>query len=186
MLSITAFVHVANSTTSIETFKPIPGFPGYSASDLGRIRGRTGAILSPSTNDGGYRILSITDMTGKRVCRSVHRLVMLAHAGQPPIGTNGRPHDVCHRDGDPTNNRLSNLRYDSRAANMADSRAAKDRLPITDAMVREILADRSMTIAQQAMFIGLPEHTIRDIRYGHTYRHFAPELSRHNRPPAFH
>lgn len=46
----------------------------------------------------------------------VHRLVLIAFVGPPPDGM-----EVCHNDGDPTNNVLSNLRWDTRTGNMRDA-----------------------------------------------------------------
>jgi hypothetical protein len=45
----------------------------------------------------------------------VHRLVLEAFVGVCPRGYVG-----CHSDGDPENNRLSNLRWDSQKNNVAD------------------------------------------------------------------
>lgn len=44
------------------------------------------------------------------------RVVLLALVGPPPPGT-----ECCHGDGDPTNNRIWNLRWDTRRANQLDS-----------------------------------------------------------------
>jgi len=46
---------------------------------------------------------------------SVHRLVMLAFVGPRPEGL-----EICHGDGNPENNALSNLRYDTKVGNAAD------------------------------------------------------------------
>ena len=45
----------------------------------------------------------------------LHRLVLEAFVGPCPAGM-----EVCHNDGDPTNNRLSNLRCDTHRNNMLD------------------------------------------------------------------
>jgi hypothetical protein len=52
---------------------------------------------------------------GRREYRYVHDLVLLAFVGAKPAGL-----EVCHGDGVKTNNRLSNLRYDTRSANALD------------------------------------------------------------------
>jgi len=56
-------------------------------------------------------------VNGKYIGSSVHRLVMLAFRGPCPENM-----AVCHGDGDRTNNRLDNLRYDTYAANYQDTR----------------------------------------------------------------
>lgn len=47
-----------------------------------------------------------------------HVLVLTAFVGPPPQG-----HEACHRDGNPSNNHLSNLRWDSHVNNLADRKA---------------------------------------------------------------
>lgn len=46
-----------------------------------------------------------------------HRLIALAFMGECPSGM-----EVCHNDGDPTNNNINNLRYGTRKDNMDDQR----------------------------------------------------------------
>ena len=114
-----------------ELWKSIPGFEGrYSVSTLGRVKseprfrgGRSGSavpvsarILSCATTKDGY--LSVRLCTGvvkqHRYTR-VHVLVLEAHVGPRPIG-----YDACHNNGNPFDNRLSNLRWDTKTANASD------------------------------------------------------------------
>jgi len=111
-----------------ESWRPIPGYEGnYEVSDLGRVRSLdrvltcgsqrrrfTGQILSQFPNGEGRPTASINrDGRPRRVL--VHRLVLLAFVGEPPAG-----HVACHNDGDCTNNRLSNLRWDTERENQLD------------------------------------------------------------------
>lgn len=99
----------------METWRPIPGFPGYEVSDLGRVRNtRTNAVLKQFRTDRGKMQVTLV-RNGGRFCFRVHRLVLTAFIGPPPIGMEG-----CHNDGDPGNNRLDNLRWDTHEANEAD------------------------------------------------------------------
>ena len=103
----------------------IPGWPGYEASTLGRVRsvdrvlgdGRTagGLLLAPQPDEDGYLYVTLSD--GRRRKRvHVARLVLLAHAGKP-----GQPGmEALHRNGRNANNRLSNLRWGTREENRAD------------------------------------------------------------------
>jgi len=108
-----------------ETWREIPGFPGYEASDWGRVRSfkkRVGSAGGWKIADEPQRVLS-QGVRGYRnnhpfvmLCREgrptvlfVSRLIMLAFEGEPPEGML-----VHHLDGDAANNRLENLRYDSR------------------------------------------------------------------------
>lgn len=101
-----------------ETWLPIAGLEGrYEVSDLGRVR---------SLRFGKERILKARSANGAAghlgVClppktnHYVHRLVALAFLGQPEEGM-----VVCHNDGDPTNNCVSNLRWGTRKDNVLDT-----------------------------------------------------------------
>ena len=101
----------------MEKWKNVVGFEGvYEVSNAGRVRTmKTGHIkkLTISKSDGRPFLLLWKDNIYK-VSR-VGRLVLFAFRGPPPSG-----HECCHNDGDPQNNRLSNLRWDTAAANQRD------------------------------------------------------------------
>ncbi len=63
---------------------------------------------------GKYTMVGLWD-TGRQETRYVHDLVMISFVGPKPEGL-----EVCHYDDDGTNNRLSNLRYDTHQANGLD------------------------------------------------------------------
>lgn len=111
-----------------EEWREIPGWEGfYAVSTLGRVKGlpRTiqhrgrliripERIMKQHVNAGGYLNVWLSrDGRGRRVM--VHRIALLAFVGPPPEGTEG-----CHNDGVCTNNKLSNLRWDTRSANQRD------------------------------------------------------------------
>lgn len=110
-----------------EIWKPIPGYDGYEVSDLGRVRswrygGGRGCyrrqvplLMKPRSTWTNELSISLRK-DGKDESCYVHRLVMLAFVGQRPAGM-----QICHWDGDPTNNRPDNLRYDTVKANAADT-----------------------------------------------------------------
>jgi Mor family transcriptional regulator len=120
-----------------ETWKPIPEYEGYEASDLGRIRSYWGRmkgrgngrgwfladspqrILSPSRTAKHYLGVNL-QKNGEAHYRRVADLVLLAFIGPRPSGL-----QVCHGDNNPINNCLSNLRYDTAEANMRESRWAQ-------------------------------------------------------------
>jgi len=84
----------------IERWKNIPGAPGYSVSDQGRVQGPQVRTYG-STTPRGYKVVGVLSVT-----RTVHRLV--AEAWVPNPG--GRP-NVHHIDGDKCNNRANNLQW---------------------------------------------------------------------------
>lgn len=84
----------------------IPGFPGYLANELGRIKGPKGKVLSPhKTKRTGYLTVS-PSMGGRIRTKLVHRLVALAFLGPCPDNM-----EVNHKDGVRTNCRADNLEY---------------------------------------------------------------------------
>ena len=115
-----------------ETWKSIPEFPGYDVSDHGRVRSyyavrniggtlewyiaeKPQTILKTRAGHNSYLGLTLTHSSGKRYRRLVHSLVMLAFVGPRPANKM-----VCHRDDNPANNHLENLRYDTHAGNHKD------------------------------------------------------------------
>ena len=67
------------------------------------------------TSDGYYAVNLVDKENGKRKQFRVHRLVLLAFKGAPPEGM-----VACHNDGDTSNNKLSNLRWDTQQGNQRD------------------------------------------------------------------
>jgi hypothetical protein len=95
---------------SDEQWKPIPGFPGYEASDHGNFRsldrvtasGRRckGQPLSTRVSNRGYLLVDLRDAQGRKVTRSAHTVILEAHDKPCPAGMEGR-----HLDDNPLNNR---------------------------------------------------------------------------------
>lgn len=96
-----------------ENWRPVVGYEGwYEVSDQGRVRRiaqgpstRPGRILRQADNGRGYLALSLSRNHRTRRCL-VHRLVLAAFVGPAPAG-----HECNHKDGDKTNNHLSNLEW---------------------------------------------------------------------------
>jgi hypothetical protein len=117
-----------------EKWLPIPGYEQrYEVSDAGRIRSlitadsrgqkRTPGLLAQSkyvskTGRTLRTFCTLMKADGTRNTMPTHRAVMLAFVGERPDGM-----VICHNDGDPTNNRLTNLRYDTHKGNEADKLA---------------------------------------------------------------
>jgi len=115
----------------VENWKPVVGFEGlYEVSSLGRVRSvlpRKGAranvnggIISgwvQSVNDGKYkrRLVSLRKNKKTHTMR-LHHLVLEAFHGQRPDGSYG-----LHNNGDPLDDRATNLRWGSPADNTKDS-----------------------------------------------------------------
>lgn len=114
---------------STEVWKPIPGCEGeYEVSDQGRVRSldrhvegmlgmRRGRVLKPQwAGPRGKQYRQVTLRDGHQL--KVHLLVLTVFAGPRPDGLQG-----CHTNGDKSDNRLINLRWDTPGANNRDKRA---------------------------------------------------------------
>lgn len=91
----------SRETVPHETWAPIDGFPGYRVSDQGRVQSPSGRFIGKPNHVRGYVRVNLP----VQQIRCVHQLVAEAFIG-PSHGAR-----VRHRDGDPTNNRVDNLRY---------------------------------------------------------------------------
>jgi len=113
-----------------EQWRDVPGWEGlYQVSDLGRVRSlqRTivysngdthtvlGRVRKPNGNGHGYLTVSLYRRNSE-VRRYIHRLVLEAFVGPCPPGQ-----EACHGNGNPADNRLSNLRWDTRMENVRDT-----------------------------------------------------------------
>lgn len=124
-------------TLEYEFWKDIPGWEGlYQASSLGRIRSvpRTkrhkaksgkwydmplkGRVLSLGRRPNGYLIVALSDLRTGRKPKTfrVNRLVCETFHGPPKCDRI----EAAHNDGIRDNNRADNLRWATRAENLAD------------------------------------------------------------------
>lgn len=126
-----------NNYSTSEVWRTIPGYEGlYEVSDQGRVRsldrvvaqrGRKsrmfpGVVLKHNLvgtryrePGQGYHAVTLAYASDDHRRAYVHRLVMAAFIGPCPPGM-----EACHEDGDPRNNALYNLRYDTPSANNMD------------------------------------------------------------------
>lgn len=114
----------------LEQWRSVPGYEGFDeVSSIGRVRSvdRTiqsagpirekrlrGRVLRQKTTYDGYKMV-VLSVDGVHWSPSVHKLILEAFVGQRPDGF-----EACHGDGDPGNNALANLRWDTSSANKAD------------------------------------------------------------------
>ncbi len=107
-----------------EIWKAVPDYPMYEVSTHGRVRswksGRFGRrkeprALKPWLDRDGYSLVGLYKNGHGQLFR-VHLLVLTTYVGPCPPGL-----ECCHSDGEPAHNYLSNLRWDTHAANMQDA-----------------------------------------------------------------
>ena len=108
-----------------ETWKKIPDYPLYEVSNYGNVRSwntsGNKSNVTPPTQLNNHKIKNNYiqyAIGGKNVkMKLAHRLVLEAFVGPCPEGMQG-----CHNDGNPENNCLENLRWDTISNNMADKK----------------------------------------------------------------
>jgi hypothetical protein len=98
----------------LQEWKQTPGFAGYRVSNDGRVRSLERGELRARPDRYGYLRVRLVG-PGGRVHQYVHRLVLAAFIGPRPDGTGSR-----HLNGDPTDNRASNLAWGTQLQNMRD------------------------------------------------------------------
>lgn len=120
-----------------------------------------GRVLQPGKSKDGHVSVVLGRKHGSML---VHTAVALAFLGPRPEGL-----DVCHNDGDPTNNRLDNLRYDTRTDNILDVYRLGGRWrKLSLDNIREIkrLMDGGAVGAEVARQFGVSQSTVSKIKLG--------------------
>lgn len=168
----------------VENWLPVLNSEGrYEVSDLGRVRSvdrmvphgrggglriRKGQILKPGRKPSGHLSVAI----GKGNSVDVHVLVLTAFCGPPPQG-----HWALHRDDNPSNNVLENLRWGTPSENIHDAIANGKRrvgegnwnAKLTKNACLEISSSKESN-ALLAKKFGVCAATIRQVRVGRTWK----------------
>lgn len=164
-----------------EEWRPVVGYEGwYEVSSLGRIRrthrqhgARIGSVFHLSLNSRGYPHVKLRKGARPQMVNT-HRLVTAAFLGPCPLNS-----EVNHKDGDKTNNRLSNLEYVTSSENrlhalrlgLQPSGEAHWAALLTESDVQEI---RALAGQQQqrelAERYGIAVGTLRDVIHRRSWR----------------
>jgi len=131
------------------------------------------------TSDGYYAVNLVDKENGKRKQFRVHRLVLLAFKGAPPEGM-----VACHNDGDVSNNKLSNLRWDTQQGNQKDrirhgtstrgTQRGCNKLSRKQVIKikKSLLIDNSYkNVKKLAKKYNVPESTVENIRANRTWKY---------------
>ena len=173
-----------------EEWRPVVGFERlYDISSLGRIRRSYDAPLSRATkpgrifmgaNNDGYKRATF-HKDGKMYRKLVHRIVATAFLGGAP-----RQH-VNHIDGNKSNNRLSNLEWNTPQQNIlhawrtglctSSKGEASGNSKLTDADILKIHGAIARGVAQRniAAVFDVTEANISSIARGQTWKHLIPK-----------
>ena len=96
--------------------KTIPEFPDYKITKDGRVWScYYKKFRKLNKNQQGYLYITLSK-NKKLYNRNIHRLVLETYIGPRPFGM-----ECCHNNGNPIDNRLENLRWDSHKNNAQDS-----------------------------------------------------------------
>jgi len=162
-----------------EKWKPVTGWEGlYDVSDHGRVRSwsryKKGACLALAPEKDGY-LVSQFAADGRKEQFKVHQIVLREFVGPCPDGM-----QVSHKDGDPANNRLSNLLYETPKANTARQRdhgtakigAQNHNSVLTPDIVKRIRRLKGLISQDKiAAICGVSQHTISQAMRGRTWSH---------------
>lgn len=143
-----------------ETWRPVavPDFEDlYEVSDHGHVRrGPQGRILKSGVHPKGYHGVVLSGR-GKRKSLLIHKIVLDTFVGPRPEGLEAR-----HLDGDPTNNRLSNLAWGTSSENELDKRRhgtmqrgeRNGSVKLTESQVLEIVRRHANGESQRALAVA--------------------------------
>ena len=171
----------------MEIWRDVIGWEGlYEVSSLGNVRSKTRLgttnlgvreyggfnVKALEKKSTGYLCVNLTSR-GRRSQESVHRLVLQAFVGLP-----SSTYEACHNDGDRKNNRVENLRWDSRKNNHADKKkhgtwqvgSNNGSAKINESQALEIKHSKS-SVSVTAKKYGIGESQVVRIRNGISWPH---------------
>lgn len=173
-----------SKTTVIVSFK---GFEHYLVSKHGQvystINGKKKKLLKSHVSKNGYAIISLKSNQGKRKRFTVHKLVLTAFVGRRP-----KKHDACHNNGNRSDNRLSNLRWDTRKGNFSDKLKhgtllvgeTHGKAKLNELQARIIRRCTDIEDTHLAEFFKISRGTVAEIKNKEIWKHLSdnPEISR--------
>lgn len=160
---------------------PIPDFSGYYITKGGKIWSeKRKIVLRPGKYDkyGHSQVILYKD--GHPVAKRVHRLILETFVGPCPDGM-----ECCHNNGVAADNRLENLRWDTRSNNAKDGfrhgtkkkpfnlgekhgQAKLNELQVR--VIRRLLGFRGLTLKEIGAIFGVAGNTIYGIKSGKNWR----------------
>lgn len=171
----------------MEQWKPIPGYEGYyEISNTGLVRSCARYVVKgnfaasflagkpkPTVKGKNGYMMAQLSKDGVNKTYSVHRLVLRAFIGDPP-----HKYEACHNNGIRDDNRLENLRWDTRVNNFKDrekhgNTAKGERngcAKVDTETVKAILAD-TRSNRQIAKQYGLASVTVDRIKSRQSWAH---------------
>lgn len=145
-----------------ETWELIPKSKGYSVSSFGRVRSPY-KILSICQNEFGYSVVNISYKEQGIKTKRVHRLVAKAFIPNPE-----NKRTVNHKDGDKTNNHISNLEWATYSENAQHSFDYLDRKPVINKGEKNGYSKKVINVSSGESYGSLKE-LYREVDTGYKY-----------------
>lgn len=165
-----------------ETFKPIPGFPGYFAGNLGTIK-RGDTVFQGTASKKGHIRHGVVNSEGVRKSTHANRLVALAWLPPPQAGKT----EAAHVNGFPGDNRAENIiwatpkennshKYAHGTARVDDKHPSAKLTHEKVAEIRSLLREDRISDNAIGRLFGVDGQTVRDIKYGRTWFDKKPKI----------
>jgi uncharacterized membrane protein YjjP (DUF1212 family) len=96
---------------------PVPNFPGYTVDEQGNVYNKNGSVLKPYKKDKTSKRLKLhLSVNGCKTAIALARIVLSAKLGRELESFE----DACHINGDPSDDRMVNLKAADRLNNIID------------------------------------------------------------------
>lgn len=146
---------------TVNEWVTVDEFPMYEVNKKGEVR-RKAQLLKPGAIPSGHLTVALCKGKGKPKSMYVHRLVAMAFIGDQP---DGRPL-VNHKNGNPKDNRVENLEWNSYSENITHGYRSNGRRNPCELKIAAVNSDGEMvmsfwSIANAARLFGVAPPSIR-------------------------
>jgi len=159
----------------MEIWKLINGFDNYYVSNYGRFK-KNNIILKQYKDKDNYMLIFLTRTNGKRQLFRSHRIVLSTFVGSCPYEMECR-----HLDGNPSNNKLDNLKWGTISENRYDQKihgtdlsgSRNGRAILNEQQVKKIkqLLNNGESTTKIAKSFKVKDPVIYKIKVGINWRH---------------
>lgn len=138
-------------------------YDNYTINEDGDVFNKYDKKLSPVDNGKGYLMVGLTLNSGKRIVKTIHRLLAEAYIDNPMDFS-----DVNHIDGDRKNNKLENLEWLSHGDNIKHSYKLNNRSATGVKNANCITTEEEVNEICHYLSSGFKSSQIRDLGYNYS------------------